>query len=209
MKPATMFFSVIVFILSFSAVAATSFAQSPDSDVDSETPVVATPSDGTDPTVPDVTPVPEPAGPPGPPGDPSDSDDSDTDGDTEPDSSGSSESGQPFGQSSGGDCRNIVTHLATPVRVLKCGDWFAFYWVGKGSVMSGPAFPHPASSVRLSSGILYDGVSPATSQPVRILYDASSKRYRVETFYANTEYDTNKPYVFEIDASNSVSHILW
>ncbi len=36
-----------------------------------------------------------------------------------------------------------------------------------------------------------------------------SSLLRVSTYYADNEYDTNKPYVFTIDKDGCVTHITW
>lgn len=106
-------------------------------------------------------------------------------------------------------CENIVSHLATPVRVLQCEGYIASYWVGSGSVRQGPAFPSISALEHTEQTVLYDGINPGTNKPVLIVFYPSRKVLQVRTFYADTEYDQNKAYIFDIDFDNNVSHVAW
>jgi len=44
---------------------------------------------------------------------------------------------------------------------------------------------------------------------VQIHYLPSESKIRVSTYYPDTQYDTNKPYTFTVDTSNSVTHEAW
>ena len=106
-------------------------------------------------------------------------------------------------------CGNIVSHLATPIRVLQCEGYIAFYWVGDDEVRKGPEFPSVSAIQYADKTTLYEGIHPGTNKPVSIVYFPSGPSLRIETFYADNMYDVNKPYIFEIDGGNNVSHVAW
>ena len=106
-------------------------------------------------------------------------------------------------------CSNLVAHLATPIRVFRCDEGLLFYWAGKGVVESGPAFVSMDSMVYDGATVMFSGMNTCTDKPVSITYYPSQSFLRVETFYADTEYDTNKPYIFDIHSNDQVDHVQW
>jgi len=56
---------------------------------------------------------------------------------------------------------------------------------------------------------LFRGASPGTGKEVVVHYLTYSNQLRVSTYYADNEYDTNKPYIFTIDSEGKVTHLAW
>ena len=50
-----------------------------------------------------------------------------------------------------------------------------------------------------------------TGKSVTIDYVTENEQtlLRVQTYYPDNEYDTNKPYVFTLDPGHNVNHIQW
>ncbi len=107
----------------------------------------------------------------------------------------------------------IVTHAATQVQLAPAHDGLQAYFIGPDGGHSGPwiepfarlAAKHPAGG----AVTLYTGSNPGTGKPVTIYYLASEKKVRVSTYYPDTQYDVNKPYVFTVDAGHNVVHDQW
>ena len=108
----------------------------------------------------------------------------------------------------------IVTHAATQVQLASVNDGLQTYFIGPGGVgHSGPwikpfaslAADHPTGG----AVTLYTGSNPGTGKPVTIYYLASEKKIRISTYYPDTQYDTNKPYVFTVDSGHNVTHDQW
>lgn len=106
-------------------------------------------------------------------------------------------------------CQNVVQHLATPIRIFACGDALQFYWVGNGQVKSGPTLWVDFPGGMADGTLLFAGVNDLARQPVIITYHAPGQVLRVKTYYADSMMDVNKPYVFDIDVDNQVSHMDW
>lgn len=112
----------------------------------------------------------------------------------------------------------IVPHPATPVQVCRNKKTGAlhFYFVGHKEVFSGPMFP-PITEMALDypTGYLlpevelYRGTSTGSGKEVVVHYLTYSNQLRVSTYYADNEYDTNKPYIFTIDSDGRVTHLAW
>ena len=109
------------------------------------------------------------------------------------------------------DC--IVTHAATPAQLCPVASGLQYYFIGKdGSTQTGPyikpfselATLHTAGTVRL-----YTGTNPFTSKSVHIDYVVADQKLRISTYYPDTMYDTDKPYTFTVNTSNSVTHEAW
>ena len=112
----------------------------------------------------------------------------------------------------------IVAHAAAPVQVCRDNDTGAlhFHFVGQKDVFSGPMFP---SIVELTSAYplgyvpseveLYRGFSTGTGKEVFVHFLTYSSQLRVSTYYADSTYDENKPYVFTIDQDGTVTHLAW
>ena len=56
---------------------------------------------------------------------------------------------------------------------------------------------------------LYSGYNPFTGKPVNIDYLPSVHRIRVSTFYADREYDKNKPYIFHFGPEHDITYDTW
>ncbi len=111
-----------------------------------------------------------------------------------------------------GNC--IVAHAATPAQLCPVGGGLQYYFIGAdGSSRIGP-YLSPFSELATlytagASVLLYNGINPLTSKSVQIDYLPSASKIRVSTYYPDTQYDTDKPYTFTIDTSNSVTHEAW
>ena len=111
----------------------------------------------------------------------------------------------------------IVPHQATPVQVCrnKIGV-LHFIYVGNSMVFSGPIFDsisamasnYPFGHVPPEVE-LYRGINSGTGMEVVVHYLTYNRLLRVSTFYADNEYDLNKPYIFTIDAEGNVKHLAW
>ena len=111
----------------------------------------------------------------------------------------------------------IVPHQATPVQVCrnKIGA-LHFIYVGNSMVFSGPIFDsisamasnYPFGHVPPAVE-LYRGINSGTGKEVVVHYLTYNRLLRVSTFYADNEYDLNKPYIFTIDAEGNIKHLAW
>ena len=108
----------------------------------------------------------------------------------------------------------IVQHAATQVQLTALGDGLQTYFIGTdGTGHSGPyiasfsslASQHPAGG----AVTLFTGTNPGTGKPITIYYLPAEMKIRVSTFYPDTQYDTNKPYVFTVDSGHTVVHDQW
>ena len=89
-----------------------------------------------------------------------------------------------------------------------------YYFIGAdGSSSIGPylsSFSELATLHTVGASVsLYTGANPLTSKPVQIDYQPAEGKIRVSTYYPDTQYDTNKPYVFSVDSGNAVAHMSW
>ena len=106
------------------------------------------------------------------------------------------------------DC--IVAHAATPAQLCSVGGGLQYYFIGAdGSSSQGPWISPFGDLATAASASVYSGTNPLTGKSVQITYLAAENKIRISTFYPDTEYDTNKPYNFTVDANNSVSHEAW
>ncbi|MCY4413256.1 MAG: hypothetical protein OXC27_22590 [Caldilineaceae bacterium] len=108
----------------------------------------------------------------------------------------------------------IVTHAATQVQLAPVNGGLQVYFIAPGGVgHSGPWIDTFASlATQYPTGgamTLYTGTNPGTGKPVTIYYLASEKKVRVSTYYPDTQYDVNKPYVFTVDSGHNVVHDQW
>ena len=111
----------------------------------------------------------------------------------------------------------IVPHQATPVQVCrnKIGA-LHFIYVGNSMVFSGPIFDsisamasdYPFGHVPPEVE-LYRGINRGTGKEVVVHYLTYNRLLRVSTFYADNEYDLNKPYIFTIDEEGNIKHLAW
>ena len=110
-----------------------------------------------------------------------------------------------------------MPHQATPVQVCrnKIGV-LHFIYVGNSMVFSGPIFDsisamasdYPFGHVPPAVE-LYRGINSGTGKEVVVDYLTYNRLLRVSTFYADNEYDLNKPYIFTIDEEGNVKHLAW
>ena len=108
----------------------------------------------------------------------------------------------------------IVRHAATQVQLISVGDGLQTYFVGLGGVgHSGPYISSFSSLAQqyLTGGAvtLFSGANPGTGKPITIYYLPAENKIRVSTYYPDTQYDTNKPYVFTVDSGHNVVHDQW
>ena len=109
------------------------------------------------------------------------------------------------------DC--IVAHAATPVQLCPISGGLQYYFIGAdGSSQTGPyiqPFSELATLHTAGAVSLYSGINPLTSKSVQIHYLPTDSMIRISTYYPDTMYDTDKPYTFTVNESNSVSHEAW
>ena len=108
----------------------------------------------------------------------------------------------------------IVSHPATPAQICVVGEGLQYYFIGAdGASTTGPYLASFSSLAAMYPGgaavSLYSGSNPRTGKPVQIHYLPTEKKIKVSTYYPDTQYDTNKPYVFSIDADHTVQHLQW
>ena len=126
---------------------------------------------------------------------------------------GTTESGHPDSPSSpSGDC--VVSHAATPAQLCPVADGLQYYFIGAdGSSSIGPylsSFGDLASLYTAGARVLlYNGINPSTGKSVQIDFLPTDSKIRVSTYYPDTQYDTDKAYVFTVDSGNSVVHEAW
>ena len=126
---------------------------------------------------------------------------------------GATESGHPDSPSSpSGNC--IVAHAATPAQLCPVADGLQYYFIGAdGSSTIGPYLSSFDDLVSLYTAgtqvLLYNGTNPSTGKSVQINFLPTDQKIRVSTYYPDTQYDTDKAYVFTVDSSNSVVHEAW
>jgi len=108
----------------------------------------------------------------------------------------------------------IVSHAATPAQ-LCVTDWgLQYYFIGPSGGQPGPSlssFSELAETHSLVQAVveLYRGTNPMTGKPVQIDYLPNEKAIRVSTYYADTPYSKNKPYIFTVSTSYEVAHQAW
>ena len=106
------------------------------------------------------------------------------------------------------DC--IVAHAATPAQLCPIDGGLQYYFIGAdGSSQTGPWIRSFDELAVLASASVYSGANPKTGKTVTITYLAADNKIRISTFYPDTEYDTDKPYIFAVDADNNVDHESW
>ena len=108
----------------------------------------------------------------------------------------------------------IVRHAATQVQLSPVNDGLQAYFIAPGGVgHSGPwiaSFASLATQYPTGGAItLFTGSNQGTGKPITIYYLASEKKIRVSTYYPDTQYDVNKPYVFTVDSGHNVVHDQW
>ena len=108
----------------------------------------------------------------------------------------------------------VVAHAATPAQLCLTAEGIEYYFIGPGGVEPGPFLPSISELAEIHPAVppvvaLYRGANPLTGKPVRIDYLPSENVIRVSTFYADTPYSMNKPYVFTLNQSHQVTYQAW
>ena len=108
----------------------------------------------------------------------------------------------------------IVFHAATPVQLCKAGDGLQVFFIGSGgTTRPGPWLPPFSELAELypegDPVSLFSDSNPLTGKPANIDYLPSAQRIRVATFYADTDYDINKPYIFHFGPEHDITHDAW
>ena len=107
-----------------------------------------------------------------------------------------------------------MLHPATPAQLSVVGEGLQYYFIGAdGASSMGPYLASFSSLAAMHPGgaaaLLYSGSNPRTGKPVQIHYLPTEKKIKVSTYYPDTQYDTNKPYVFSFGADHTVQHLQW
>ena len=100
----------------------------------------------------------------------------------------------------------FIRHAATPAQICPVEGGMQYWFIGAdGSAQPGPYLP---DSPRIER---YEGTNPLTGKQVVIDYvtEGDKTLLRVSTYYPDTEYDTNKPYIFTLDPGHTVRYISW
>ena len=88
-----------------------------------------------------------------------------------------------------------------------------YYFIGPGGSHTGPWLAPFSELATLHATaahvLLYTGANSFTSKPIQIYYLPAEQIIRISTFYPDTQYDTDKPYVFTVDSSHNVTHEAW
>ncbi len=91
-----------------------------------------------------------------------------------------------------------------------------FHFVGRKEVFSGPIFASVAELISdyplghtPSEVELYNGTSTGTGKKVIVRFLTDNGRLHISTYYADTIYSANKPYIFTIDQYGTVTHLAW
>ena len=106
------------------------------------------------------------------------------------------------------DC--IVAHAATPAQLCPIDGGLQYYFIGAdGSSQTGPWIRSFDELAVLASASVYSGTNPMTDKSVTITYLAADNKIRISTFYPDTQYDTDKPYIFTVDTDNNIDHESW
>ena len=108
----------------------------------------------------------------------------------------------------------IVTHAATPAQLCESSKGLQYYFIGPSGVQTGPylsSFSELAEMHSLVQAVveLYRGTNPMTGKPIRIDYLPNEKVIRVSTYYADTPYSKDKPYIFTVNTSHEVTNQAW
>lgn len=99
-----------------------------------------------------------------------------------------------------------ISHAATPAQICSVANGMQYWYIGAdGSAQPGPFLP---DEPKIES---FTGTNPMTGKSVTIDYVTENDQtlLRVQTYYPDNEYDTNKPYVFTLDPGHNVNHIQW
>ena len=106
----------------------------------------------------------------------------------------------------------IVTHAATQVQLAPSSGGLQTYLIGSdGAGHSGPFIDSFSNLAQAHAGVatLWTGTNPGTGKGVTIYFLPAENKIRISTYYPDTQYDTNKPYVFTVDSGHNVVHEQW
>ena len=108
----------------------------------------------------------------------------------------------------------LVKHAGTPVQLCVHGARLEYWFIGPDGVSEGPWTPSvnflaELHSTAMAAVELYRGVNPQTGKPVQIDYLPVGKMILVYTYYADTHYSKDKPYIFTLDRSGQVTYLAW
>ena len=108
----------------------------------------------------------------------------------------------------------LVAHAATPAQLCLTAAGIEYYFIGPDGVASGPLLPSISELAGSYSAFsptveLYRGTNPLSGKAVHVDYLPSENAIRVSTFYADTPYSVDKPYIFTLDEAYQVTHQAW
>ena len=107
-----------------------------------------------------------------------------------------------------------MTHAGTPAQLCVAGAGLQYYFIGPDGGQEGPTLPSVSfladlHATAMSAVELYRGVNPMTGKPVQIDYLPGGTMILVYTYYADTPYSVDKPYIFTLDRDGQVTHLAW
>ena len=108
----------------------------------------------------------------------------------------------------------LVAHAATPAQLCLTAAGIEYYFIGPEGVASGPLLPSISQLAGSYSAFsptveLYRGTNPLSGKAVHVDYLPSENAIRVSTYYADTPYSEDKPYIFTLDEAYQVTHQAW
>lgn len=108
----------------------------------------------------------------------------------------------------------LVAHAATPAQLCLTAAGIEYYFIGPDGVASGPLLPSISQLAGSYSAFsptveLYRGTNPLSGKAVHVDYLPSENAIRVSTYYADTPYSVDKPYIFTLDEGYQVTHQAW
>ena len=108
----------------------------------------------------------------------------------------------------------LVAHAATPAQLCLTAAGIEYYFIGPAGVASGPLLPSisqlAGSYTAFSPTVeLYRSTNPLSGKAVHVDYLPSENAIRVSTYYADTPYSVDKPYIFTLDEGYEVTHQAW
>lgn len=108
----------------------------------------------------------------------------------------------------------LVDHAATPAQLCLTAAGIEYYFIGPDGVASGPLLPSISQLAGSYSAFsptveLYRGTNPLSGKAVHVDYLPGENAIRVSTYYADTPYSEDKPYIFTLDEGYEVTHQAW
>ncbi len=107
-----------------------------------------------------------------------------------------------------------MKHAGTPVQLCEYGARLEYWFIGPAGVSEGPwtpavSFLAELHSTAMAAVELYRGVNPQTGKPVQVDFLPKEQVILVYTYYADTPYSKDKPYIFTLDKSGEVTFLAW